>query len=153
MHMFLRTGSPLAFAIRSILIFYNCFLALLLCHYTFLIWYRLPEIMALGHISAGSSSLAEAVIDAGALTALTVSIAHNPEESVKCAAAWAVGQVGRHGPLQAQAVTESGALLALTGLEVAPSSSPDLALKCSKAACSVISGLDSLPALDALLRM
>jgi hypothetical protein len=111
--------------------------------------------MALGHICAGggAAALAEAVIAAGALTALTVAIAHNQEEPVKCAAAWAVGQAGRHGPLQAQAVTESGALLALTGLEVAPTSSPDLALKCSKAACSVISELDSLPALDALLRM
>jgi len=109
--------------------------------------------MALGHICADSSALAEAVINAGALNALTVAIAHNPEEPAKCAAAWAVGQVGRHGPLQAQAVTESGALLALTGLEVAPSSSSDLALKCSKAACNVISKLESLPALDALLRM
>jgi hypothetical protein len=113
----------------------------------------LPEIMALGHICAGSAVLAEAVIGAGALTALTVAIAHNPEEPVKCAAAWAVGQAGRHGAGQAQAVTESGALLALTGLEVAPTSSPDLALKCSKAACSVIAELESLPALDALLRM
>ena len=109
--------------------------------------------MALGHLSAATSSLAESVINAGGLTALAVVIAHNPEEPAKCAAAWAVGQIGRHSPLHAQAVAESGALLALTGLEVAATSSADLAAKCCKAVSSVIAELSSLPALDALLRM
>ena len=82
-----------------------------------------------------------------------MAVAHNPEEPTKCAAAWAVGQAGKHGALQAQAVAESGALLALMGLEVAPASSADLAAKCSRAACAVVKELGSLPALDALARM
>ena len=109
--------------------------------------------MALGHCCAWSPALAESVIIADGLAALTVSLAHNAEEPVKCAAAWALGQAGRHCPGHAQAVAESGALLALTGLELAPGGSADLAAKCSKAACTVIAQLAALPALDALLRM
>lgn len=109
--------------------------------------------MALGYLCAGSPALAEVVIASGGLTALAVAIAHNKEEPAKCAAAWAVGQAGRHGSTQAQAVAESGALLALTELEIAPSSSEDLAAKCNKASCSVIAELTALPSLDALLRM
>jgi hypothetical protein len=115
--------------------------------------HSLPGITAVGWILAASRELADAAIAAGGLTALAVAVAHNPEEPAKCAAAWAVGQAGKHGALQAQAVAESGALLALTGLEVAPASSADLAAKCSKAACTVIKEIGSLHALDALLRM
>lgn len=109
--------------------------------------------MALGHSCAWSQDLAEAVIIADGLNVLTVCLAHNKEEPVKCAAAWALGQAGKHCATHAQAVAESGALLALTGLEVSGEGWADLALKCCKAACTIISQLASLPALDALLRM
>ena len=122
-------------------------------HCILFLFFRLPFIVALGYLCAGSPALAEVVISAGGLTALAGAIAHNKEEPAKCAAAWAVGQAGHHGTTQAQAVAESGALLALTELEIAPTSSQDLATKCSKAACSVIAELSALPSLDALLRM
>jgi len=110
--------------------------------------------MALGHCASWDASLAEAIIVADGLSVLTVSLAHSKDEPVKCASAWALGQAGKHCPTHAQAVAESGALLALTGQESADSTGGgDLPGKCSKAACAVISQLATLPALDALLRM
>lgn len=106
--------------------------------------------MALGHCCDWSPALAEAVIVSDGLSVLTVALAHNKEEPVKCAAAWALGQAGKHCPAHAQAVAESGALLALTGQE---NNDTDLARKCIKAACAIIAQLATLPALDALLRM
>lgn len=113
----------------------------------------LPSIMALGHLSACSPSIADAVIAAGGLTVLTVAVAHSKDDPVKAAAAWGLGQAGKHGPLQAQAVAESGAMLALTGLCITPNTSTDVLSKCNNAAKLIIGRLDSMPVLDALLRM
>lgn len=114
---------------------------------------RLPGIMALGYLCQDRPALAESVIAAGGLKALTIVLAHNQEDPAKCAAAWAVGYAGGHSNAHAQAVAESGALLALTGLEVTEGSSADLVAKCTRAACQVIKELSAMPALDALLRM
>ena len=115
--------------------------------------HTLPAIMAVGHIGAATPVLAEQVINADGLRCLATCIAHHPDEPAKCAAAWAVGQIGKHSSMHSQAVAESGALLALTGLEAAPTSTPELRAKCSKAAYLVIGNLNSMPALDALLRI
>lgn len=109
--------------------------------------------MALGHLCSFTAALAEAVITWGGLAVLTPVLAASGIEPVQCAAAWAVGQAGRHGASHAQAVGESGALLALASIEISPQASPDLAAKCCKAASSVVAQLASLPALDALFRM
>jgi hypothetical protein len=114
---------------------------------------RLPGIMALGYLCSFTAPLAEAVIACGGLAALTAAVANGGAEPVQCAAAWALGQAGRHCAAHSQAVAESGALLALAGLEVAPQSSADLASKCGRAAAAVVAQLAALPALDALLRM
>jgi hypothetical protein len=113
----------------------------------------LPGVMALGHMCSLSEALAEAVIVSGGLTAITVALAHNLDETVKAAAAWAIGQAGKHRSEHAQAVAESGALLALMQLESKPTSSPDLMKKCGTAACAIVAELASLGPLDALLRM
>ena len=134
----------------------------------------------MGYLCSFSPALAEAVVARDGLAALTSALGASGTEPVQCAAAWALGQAGRHRaahaqvsacftvppcaarpslqsrPLcatPAQAVAESGALLALAGLEVSPQSSEDLGAKCGRAAAAVVAKLESLPALDALARM
>lgn len=70
------------------------------------------------------------------------------------AAAWALGQLGRHTPDHAKAAADAGALDALARLDAAPpaGASEDLVAKARRALKSVAAKLGHLPALDALVR-
>eukprot|EP00877_Chromochloris_zofingiensis_P010277 jgi/Chrzof1/5502/Cz16g05190.t1 len=112
---------------------------------------RLPGIMALGYIAAFSETLALAVIAEKGLAPLVMAVAEEPEDHLKSATAWSLGQIGRHTPDHAKAVADTGVLTTLVTLESHPSSSEDLTTKCRRALKSIVAKLTHLPALDALV--
>lgn len=70
---------------------------------------RLPGLMALGYIAAFSETLALAVIAEKGLEPLCAAVAQESEDHIRAAAAWSLGQVGRHTPDHAKAVADTGA--------------------------------------------
>lgn len=70
---------------------------------------RLPGIMALGYIAAFSETLALAVIAERALPPLVQALAEEPEDHLRSATAWTLGQIGRHTPDHSKAVADTGA--------------------------------------------
>ncbi len=74
-----------------------------------------------------------------------------PEDHMKSATAWSIGQVGRHTSDHAKAVADTGVLPLLVTLENDAHSSEDLKTKCRKALKAVVAKLTNLPALDMLV--
>jgi hypothetical protein len=64
--------------------------------------------MALGYIAAFSETLALAVIAEKGLAPLCAAVAEEQEDHLRAAAAWSLGQVGRHTPDHAKAVADTG---------------------------------------------
>jgi hypothetical protein len=67
--------------------------------------------MALGYIAAFSETLALAVIAEKGLAPLCAAVAEEQEDHLRAAAAWSLGQVGRHTPDHAKAVADTGEAL------------------------------------------
>ena len=63
----------------------------------------LPAIMTLGYIAAFSETLALAVIVSKGVQPLASALVTEPEDHIKAAAAWSLGQIGRHSPEHAKA--------------------------------------------------
>jgi len=112
---------------------------------------RLPGIMALGYIAAFSETLALSVVAEKGLPPLVAALREEQEDYMKSAAAWSLGQIGRHTPDHAKAVADTGVLPQLVTLESDPASSEDLRTKCKRALKAVVAKLTHLPALDALV--
>lgn len=99
---------------------------------------RLPGIMALGYISAFSETLALAVIVSKGVPALKDAVINEPEDHIKAATVWTLGQVGRHTPDHAKALAEGGVLQPMVALHVQEDSSPDLKTKSKRALKAVL---------------
>lgn len=67
---------------------------------------KIPGIMALGFIAAASERLAKAVLVSHAVAPIAQALQHEPAEGVRAAAAWTLGQLGRHSPDHARAVAD-----------------------------------------------
>jgi hypothetical protein len=76
---------------------------------------------------------------AQALPPLVAAVAQEPEDHVRAATAWALGQLGRHTPDHAKAVADTGVLSTLVALESSSASSEDLATKARRSLKSVVS--------------
>jgi hypothetical protein len=76
--------------------------------------FRLPGLMALGYIAAFSETLALAVIAEKGLEPLCAAVAQESEDHIRAAAAWSLGQVGRHTPDHGKAVADTGRAIAQT---------------------------------------
>lgn len=113
---------------------------------------RLPGLMALGFIAAFSETLALAVVLAKGLPVLKDAALTEPEDHVKAAAVWAVGQIGRHTPEHAKAVTDAGLLAPLVVLLTSPSGNDDLHVKAKRALKAVVAKCHDPAALSPLLR-
>lgn len=59
---------------------------------------RLPGVMTLGFIAAFSETLALSVIASKGVVPLYTALVEEPEDHIKSASAWALGQVSRHSP-------------------------------------------------------
>jgi 3-methyladenine DNA glycosylase AlkD len=113
---------------------------------------RLPGIMALGYIAAFSETMALAVIVHKGVTVIKDALISEKEDHMKAACVWTLGQLGRHTPDHAKALTEAGVFAPLVVLLSRPDSSDDLRLKCKRALKSVIVKCTEAQALAPLVR-
>lgn len=113
---------------------------------------RLPGIMALGYISAFSETLALAVIVSKGIEPLKDALIHEPEDHIKAAAAWSLGQVGRHTPDHAQAVSEMDCPRRLMAIYLSQDASEDLKTKAKRALKSILKKCTHLESLEPLMR-
>jgi len=112
---------------------------------------RLPGIMTLGYIAAFSETLALAVVVSKGITPLKDALINEPEDHLKAAAAWSLGQIGRHSPDHARALAEADVLRRLLAVYLHQDSSEDLQTKAKRALKGVIQKCTTLPALEPLL--
>merc|ERR1711988_387394 len=113
---------------------------------------RLPGIMTLGYIAAFSETLALAVVVSKGIPPLKEALINEPEDHLKAAAAWSLGQIGRHTPDHARALAEADVLRRLLAVYLHTDSSDDLKTKAKRALKSVIQKCTHLPALEPLLQ-
>ncbi|CAK9065506.1 unnamed protein product [Durusdinium trenchii] len=112
---------------------------------------RLPGIMTLGYVAAFSETLALAVVVSKGIPPLKDAPINEPEDHVKAAAAWSLGQIGRHSPDHARALAEADVLRRILAVYLHQDSSEDLQLKAKRALKSVVQKCTHLPALEPLL--
>jgi len=113
---------------------------------------KLPGIMAIGYISSFSETLALACIVSKAVAPLKEALVMEPEDHVKAATAWSLGQIGRHTPDHARALAEGDVLRHLLACMVHENSSEDLKTKAKRALKAVLAKCTHLQALQPLLR-
>ncbi|KAF4316815.1 hypothetical protein BBO99_00008429 [Phytophthora kernoviae] len=113
---------------------------------------KLPGIMAIGYISAFSETLALAVITSKGITPVKSALISEPEDHIKAASAWTLGQIGRHTPDHSRAVAEADVLRHLLACMIHPNSSDDLKVKSKRALKTVLAKCTHLQALQPLLR-
>mmetsp|Transcript_17153 Transcript_17153/g.8108 ORF Transcript_17153/g.8108 Transcript_17153/m.8108 type:complete len:80 (+) Transcript_17153:953-1192(+) len=63
--------------------------------------------MTLGYISAFDESLAMGVIVSKGISPLKDALINEPEDHIKAASAWSLGQIGRHSADHARALAEN----------------------------------------------
>lgn len=113
---------------------------------------RLPGIMALGYIAAFSEAMALAIIVAKGVAVLKDALLNEPEDHVKAATVWTLGQIGRHTSDHARALGEGGLFPPLAVLLSRADSSDDLRMKCKRALKAVLAKSQDAQALAPLLR-
>eukprot|EP00418_Pyrodinium_bahamense_P044509 CAMPEP_0179190602 /NCGR_PEP_ID=MMETSP0796-20121207/94644_1 /TAXON_ID=73915 /ORGANISM="Pyrodinium bahamense, Strain pbaha01" /LENGTH=476 /DNA_ID=CAMNT_0020894777 /DNA_START=123 /DNA_END=1553 /DNA_ORIENTATION=+ len=113
-------------------------------------------------IARHTPDLAKLIVNAGGTLALAVVVSkgipplkdaliNEPEDHLKAAAAWSLGQIGRHTPDHARALAEADVLRRLWVVYVHQGSSEDLQTKAKRALKSIIQKCTYLPALEPLL--
>jgi hypothetical protein len=83
----------------------------------------------LGYVGAHTENLAMAVIVSKGVVQLALTLSEEKEDHLKAAAAWALGQIGRHTPEHAKAVALANVLPKLLEWYLKAESSEDLQQK------------------------
>jgi len=112
---------------------------------------RLPGIMTLGYIAAFSETLALAILTNNGIPPLKDALVNDSEDHIRAAAAWSLGQLGRHSPDHAKAIAQADVLGKLIGVYADEHSSEDLKSKCKNALKSILQKCTALNALESLL--
>lgn len=112
---------------------------------------RLPGIMALGYIAAFSETLALAILTNNAIPSLKDALMNDSEDYIRAAAAWSLGQLGRHSPDHAKAIAQADVLSKLIQVYADENSSEDLKTKCKNALKGTLQKCTALNALESLL--
>jgi len=112
---------------------------------------RLPGIMTLGYISAFSETLAMGVIVAKGVLPLLDALVREPEDHLKAASAWSMGQIGRHSPDHAKALAIQNVFPKMLAIYLNEESSEDLKTKAKRALKAVVQKCTHLEALEPLL--
>lgn len=112
--------------------------------------FRLPGVMMLGYVGAHTENLAMSVIYSKGVVQLALTLSEEKEDHLKAAAAWALGQIGRHTPEHAKAVAQANVLPKLLELYL-KSTNDDLQQKAKKALKNILQKCVFLPALEPLL--
>jgi 3-methyladenine DNA glycosylase AlkD len=113
---------------------------------------KLPGIMAVGFIAAFSETLALSIIVSKGIQPLKEAIIAEPEDHIKAACAWSLGQIGRHTPDHARSLAEADVLRHLLTCMIHEESSEDLKTKAKKALKAIIAKCTHLQAMQPLLR-
>jgi 3-methyladenine DNA glycosylase AlkD len=113
---------------------------------------KLPGIMAVGYIAAFSETLALAIIVSKGVAPLKEALVVEPEDHIKAASAWSLGQIGRHTSDHARALAEGDVLRHLLACMVHQDSSEDLKTKSKRALKAILAKCTHLQALQPLLR-
>lgn len=113
---------------------------------------RLPGIMTLGYIAGFSETLALAVIANQGILPLKDALQNESEDHIKSAAAWSLGQLGRHTPDHAKALAQADVLRVLIEVVRNPKSSEDLKTKAQRSLKMILAKTTHLPALEPLLQ-
>ena len=74
--------------------------------------------MMLGYVGAHTENLAMSVIYSKGVVQLALTLSEEKEDHLKAAAAWALGQIGRHTPEHAKAVAQANVLPKLLDLYI-----------------------------------
>merc|ERR1712224_800208 len=96
--------------------------------------------------------LALAVVVSKGIPPLKDALINEPEDHLKAASAWSLGQIGRHSPDHARALAEADVLRRLLAVYLHQDSSEDLKTKAKRALKSVVQKCTHLPALEPLLQ-
>lgn len=112
---------------------------------------RLPGIMALGYIGAFSDTLALAIIVHQGILPLKDALVNEDEDYIKAAAAWSLGQIGRHTPDHSKALAQADIFRKLIDIYKDENSSQDLQIKAQRALKAVLGKCTHLAALEPLL--
>lgn len=107
----------------------------------------------LGRICHHSPEYSEKLINMGCTKIFSIALVHGSDPTVKKMAAWCIGQAGCKSPEAAKLVTEQGGLLAIIKYQSSGDVDDQLSHTCKEAAINVISSLEYLAALTALLKM
>jgi len=113
---------------------------------------KLPGIMAIGYIAAFSETLALSVIVSKGIGPIKQALVSEPEDHLKAACAWTLGQIGRHTSDHARSIAEADVLRHLLACMIHPDSSDDLQTKAKRAMKAILSKCTHLKALQPLLR-
>ena len=113
----------------------------------------LHAVMAIGFISAFSQALATSLIQDGAPSVVLNVFVSTKESSVKAAAAWALGQIGKHSPTHASTLTQLNvlALLLQANME-APDDDENLKQKTKRALKFIIDKTSEIQSLQPLIK-
>jgi HEAT repeat protein len=111
----------------------------------------LNGVLTVGFIASFSQTLTHALIDEGAdAVVLNVFVSSN-DDAVQTAAAWAMGQLGKHSPQEASRLASLNALSLLLDAYNRPGAPDDLKLKCKRALKFIITKCTLLSALEPLI--
>jgi tellurite resistance protein len=113
--------------------------------------FRLPGIMTLGYIAAFSETLALAIIIVQGIAPLKDALVNEREDHIKAAAAWSLGQIGRHTAEHAKALAMMDVFRRLIQVYSDPESSADLKTKAQRALKGSLQKCTHLAALEPLL--
>jgi hypothetical protein len=109
--------------------------------------------MTLGFISAFDESLAMGVIQSKGVDPLKDALINEPEDHIKAASAWSLGQIGRHSADHARELATKDVLSRLLAVMTVEESSEDLKTKAKRALKSVIQICNHLKSLEPLLQI
>jgi len=107
--------------------------------------------LALGYIAAFSDTLALAIIVHQGILPLKDSLINENEDYIRAAAAWSLGQIGRHTPDHSKALAQADIFSKLINVYKDSSSSQDLKNKSQRALKAVLQKCTHLIALQPLL--
>ena len=114
---------------------------------------RLYGILSLGFIAALKDDLAQAVINAKAITQLKDALHKEPQQHIKAAACFALGHIGRHSDKHAKEVADANVLALMLYHYMSSESNNDLKDKAKKALVSIIKSCSNLSNLEPLLHV
>ena len=99
---------------------------------------RLPGIVALGYAGAYSERTAFSIIEGKGIHILKDSLIQIPDDLVKGAAAWSLGQIGGHSSKHANSLAQEEVLTHLLAVYIYQNSTDELRKKSKKAIKNIV---------------